>query len=223
MLRRLVLVGLMVLMSGTQLQIILGTLFSAIFLLLQVQAAPFVALSDNFLAATSSFCLVVVFLCSYAFKDAALVDLPDIQSKLSREQKRTYMVDPVVLSAILIGALFGSLVISFGIFLITLGQERKRQQREARAAKARRLRQWDSNDEAKPEPNKRSLDELIRTLHPHTNRSKPTLLPNDGPFHVFLSHNHFHGQSVMRIVKTRLCEMVPECVAAIPTLHSPHT
>ena len=36
MLRRLVLVGLMVLMSGSMLQIILGTLFSAIFLLLQV-------------------------------------------------------------------------------------------------------------------------------------------------------------------------------------------
>ena len=40
MLRRLVLVGLMVLMSGRSEQLVLGTLFAAIFLLVQVPLHP---------------------------------------------------------------------------------------------------------------------------------------------------------------------------------------
>ena len=71
MLRRFVLVGLMVYVcNGSMIQIILGTLFSTIFLLVQVQAQPYVSRLDDQLASSCSFCLVVIFLCSYAFKNA---------------------------------------------------------------------------------------------------------------------------------------------------------
>jgi hypothetical protein len=79
MLRRLVLVGLMVLAQGSMLQLFVGTLLSAAFLLFQVQASPYVQLSDNFLASASSFSLVVVFLCSGAFKQYEIFGLRDIQ------------------------------------------------------------------------------------------------------------------------------------------------
>ena len=70
MLRRLVLVGLMVLAQDSMMQIVVGTILSAIFLLFQVQAEPYKEMSDDFLASASSFCLVVVFICAYAFKVA---------------------------------------------------------------------------------------------------------------------------------------------------------
>ena len=60
MLRRLVLVGLMVLAQDSMLQLIMGTCLAAMFLLFQVQASPYRAVSDGFLASSSSFCLVVV-------------------------------------------------------------------------------------------------------------------------------------------------------------------
>ena len=48
--------------------------------------------------------------------------------------------------------------------------------------------------------------------------------PESGPFHCFLSHNWEHGQSEMRVIKTRLTEMLPgvsvflgECPASYPT------
>ena len=50
------------------LQLAMGTLLSAVFLLFQVQAAPYVAMADDFLASAASFSLVAIFLCSYAFK-----------------------------------------------------------------------------------------------------------------------------------------------------------
>ena len=47
MLRKLLLVGIMVVVaSGTTLQIVLGTLFAAIFMLFQVQASPYKEMSE---------------------------------------------------------------------------------------------------------------------------------------------------------------------------------
>ena len=70
MLRRLVLVGMMVLVRG-MMQIIMGLSLSAIFLLFQVQAKPYSDMADDFLASASSFALVMTFICSYAFKARA--------------------------------------------------------------------------------------------------------------------------------------------------------
>ena len=62
MLRRFVLVGLMVLYQDTMMQLVVGTLLAAAFLLFQVQASPYRNRSDDILASSVSFCLVVVWL-----------------------------------------------------------------------------------------------------------------------------------------------------------------
>ena len=64
MLRRFVLVGVMVIIErGTIFQITVGTIFSAVYLLVQLQAQPFRLASDNYIALSSSFSLLMLFLC----------------------------------------------------------------------------------------------------------------------------------------------------------------
>ena len=82
------------------------------------------------LAASGSFCLIVVFLVEYAFKDAALVDAPDIRAKMSREQVNVYVRNTLVLSFILVGALLGTLLISLALFVVTFRQESARLRRK---------------------------------------------------------------------------------------------
>ena len=76
--------------SGTALQVLIGTVLSGAFLLFQVQAAPFRSLSDDFLASTTSFSLQTMFLCCIAFKYAALTDEPDIRDKMNEEQTESF-------------------------------------------------------------------------------------------------------------------------------------
>ena len=52
MLRRFVLVGLMVLYQDTMMQLVVGTLLAAAFLLFQVQASPYINMSDDLLASS---------------------------------------------------------------------------------------------------------------------------------------------------------------------------
>ena len=68
-------------------QIILGTLLAAAFLLFQVLASPYAAMPNGFLASMASFFLAVFFLAATAFKYNVLTGLPDIQAKMSDEQK----------------------------------------------------------------------------------------------------------------------------------------
>ena len=69
----------MVLAQGSMLQLLLGVLLSAAFLLVQVQASPYKSVSDDFLASASSFSLVALFLCAQSFKQFELVGLEDIK------------------------------------------------------------------------------------------------------------------------------------------------
>merc|ERR1712146_574987 len=93
MVRRLVLVGLMVLMQGSIMQIYMGILLSTIFLFFQVQASPYKDKSDNFLASAASFCLVILFVCAYAFKTHALLALPDIKAMMSPALESYYVLN----------------------------------------------------------------------------------------------------------------------------------
>ena len=147
MARRFVLVGLMVLAQGSMMQLILGNLISAIFLLFQVQAAPYIGMADDFLASGCSFCLVVIFLCSFAFKDAAVFGLSDIQDKMSREQQSIYVVSQGSLTLIMMASVLGAIVLSFVLFLVQLAHEGARMRRDALASKARRLRRVDDDTE----------------------------------------------------------------------------
>ena len=69
MTRRLTLVGVFVVIEqGSLMQLMIGTAFSACYMLLQMQVAPYAETSDDFLANGCSFALVVFFLCCIAFK-----------------------------------------------------------------------------------------------------------------------------------------------------------
>jgi hypothetical protein len=79
MLRRLVLIGFLVLWQDTMLQLSVGTLLATAFLVVQIQARPYVELSNNHLATSASFCLVALFIAYLAFKQDELVGQSDVQ------------------------------------------------------------------------------------------------------------------------------------------------
>ena len=107
--RRLLLVGLMQIMveSGSALQIVLGTAFSVVFLLFQVQSSPYVSLHDDHLSTSCSFALSTIFLTSIAFKYSSLTDLRDIQEKMSEEQRQIYVMDSSLSTILLFLSIFG--------------------------------------------------------------------------------------------------------------------
>ena len=193
----------MVLVPG-MLQIVMGTIISAVFLFVQILASPHASSSDNQIASMGSFCMVMVFLCCYAFKNAALVDLPQMQERMSTELTETYVVDPIIISAILVSALFGTLLFSLLIFASTAEQEQQRLAEQARNARARRLRCVADGTEV-------SLGEPFILPKAPTDFKATYAMGNvTGTFHVFLSHVWGSGQDQMRIVKQRLLEMLPD-------------
>jgi len=176
----------MVLAQGSMLQLVMGTLLSGVFLLVQVQASPYTGLSDDYLASGCSFGLVAIFLCSYAFKDAALIGLNDIQDKMSKEQREIYVVDQAMLSLVMMSSVLGALMLSCALFVIQFANEGARMRALALASAGRRLRYKES-----------SAAVAMSALEPKH-------------FHIFLSHVWGTGQDQMRIVKQRLLEMIPD-------------
>jgi hypothetical protein len=76
--RRLTLVGVFVVIEqGSMMQLMIGTAFSACYMLLQVQASPYAETSDDFLANGSSFAVLMFFLCCIVFKVGMLWFLPE--------------------------------------------------------------------------------------------------------------------------------------------------
>ena len=72
MMRRFVLVGLFVVAQrGTVMQLFLGTTFCAVYLMVQLQARPYISRTDDFLGLSSSFCLLMLFSCCIFYKWAA--------------------------------------------------------------------------------------------------------------------------------------------------------
>ena len=162
--RKFLLVGLMVLAQGSMRQLYLGIIFAVAFLLFQVQAAPFKEQADDFLAASASFSLAVIFVVSIAFKYAAYFDLRDIQVVMSTEQNDLYVFDSGILTVLIVTSVLAALVVSVVIFVLQFTVEARRLQREKLASKARRLRF-------------RKNDEEVRA---------PAIASNG--YHLFLSH-----------------------------------
>ena len=77
----------MVLAQGSILQAFLGTLLSAMYLVFQAQAAPFLDLQDDYLATACNLCLLIIFFGSVAAKYDALVILYQIQGQMTIEEK----------------------------------------------------------------------------------------------------------------------------------------
>ena len=186
MARRLTMVGFMVLPKG-MMQLLVGTVLAAAFLLFQVQTSPYMMMSDDFLAGACSFSLVVVFLCSFVFKYSALIEQPNVQAGMTASQKGTYTISPFYVSLLMVGCVLGVLLLSFVIFLVQYFIERARLRREMIACKARRLR-------------KKETFEAIAAPPLHEGEA----------YHLFLSHVWGTGQDQMRIVKQRLLEMIPD-------------
>lgn len=201
--RRLVLVGVLITVrQGSIEQLAYGSLASLIFLACQLFAAPYRDVWDNFFAAANSLLLSIVFLTSTIYKYGALTQLNDLQGIMSIEQQDNYNPPFVTLSLVLFGASAGSFVILAFICLVLAIKERQRLRLEKHAALARRLRYVHNSSYVEPAP----LPDWPTYLIP---KSKcPPRQP--GPFHIFLSHSWAHGQDQMRIVKTRLREMIPE-------------
>lgn len=123
--RRFLLVGLFVVIQpGSMLQIVLATVVCVLYLLIQTLAAPYATTLDNFLAATTSAMLLVVFQCSIVFKYIALTDEPELQAKMSIEQRADYLPPVRLLSAIVAVSLFGAIAATIALFVVKALEER---------------------------------------------------------------------------------------------------
>jgi hypothetical protein len=100
---------------------------------------------------------------------------------------------------------------------VQLERDRRERLNNERLKSARRLRHLKDSERTKRGsevlldklPSGVAKEKLLKKLHPNTPDSELGLIPHAGPFHIFLSHNWQHGQSTMRIVKTRLRELLP--------------
>jgi len=183
MLRKFLLVGLFVnLMPGSIMQIAIGTMFTAAFLMVQLQAQPYKTDSDDYLAAASSFSLLMVFFCSVIFKYASLTASEDLQDKMSVEQKGNFIINNTLLSVILIASVLASLAFSAVLLIVQIIVEIKDR------AKLRRLKYVVTGKWVE-----------CKTLH------------DTQAFHLFLSHAWPAAQDRMRIVKARFLECLPSC------------
>ena len=180
--RKFLLVGLFVVVptQGSITQISVGTIVSAVYLMIQLQARPYKHPTDDYLATASSFGLMMLFICSIIFKYTTLTDTEDIQDKMSIEQQGDYVVSTLAISIILVASVLGSLVMVAIIAVVqTIVEVRK-----ARAL--RRLKYVKTGKWVELEP-----------------------LTDPQAFHLFLSHAWPAAQDRMRIIKARFAEALP--------------
>jgi hypothetical protein len=90
--RRLTIVGVFVVIKqGSLTQLMVGTAFSAAYMLLQMQAGPYAEPSADFLANGCSFALLIFMLCCICFKIGTLTELEGVRSVMSREQNEDFL------------------------------------------------------------------------------------------------------------------------------------
>ena len=190
MLRRFLLVGVFVVVrQGTVEQLAYGALVAILYLVIQLQAAPYRNEADQHMAAACSLCLVVLFVCCIFYKYGALTQLDDLQERMSVEQRSDYVVPYVSLSAVLLLSCAGAIIALGVIIVVQVAQEAERVRQETQAKSTRRLRRQADGKEV----------ELSAIEPAEGGRS----------YHLFLSHTWAQGQSEMRIVKDRLRELLP--------------
>jgi len=151
-------------------------------LMIQLQAKPYKNDSDDYLASSASFGLLMVFVCSIFFKYTSLTDTEAIQDKMSIEQKSDYVVSTLAISIVLIASVLGSLGVVAVIAVVQAVAE-------ARRRRALRLLKYVKTGK-----------EVV--LSP---------LADAQAFHLFLSHAWPAAQDRMRIIKARFAEALPSC------------
>ena len=176
----------MVIKPGSLLQVMLGLLFALIYLVIQHQLGPYNTLTDNFVALTSSFSLVVLFLSCVVIKVQTLIDLDDVRSRLPDSLVDVFDLPTDLILALSFGAVVACLAAAALAVSLQLSEDHRRAQLESLQQKARRLRLTANDREVDP----------------------PLIGP--GRYHLFLSHVWSTAQDQMRIVKARLREMIPD-------------
>lgn len=149
-LRRFLIVGLFVVgpyERGSIMQLALATLCASLFLVLQLVAMPYKRFFDNFLGLVSSMCLAVLFLAALMLKVGALTELGELQEAMSPEQRDVYLLDSISLGAVLLLSVIGAITAAAALLLLQFSVEMRRRWHEARAARARRLRNVDDGSE----------------------------------------------------------------------------
>ena len=196
--RKITITGFLALVEpGSLLQLYLGVVVAMCILILQLYASPYKSPGDSFLSALSASALVLSLLATLGIQLVRLVpELSTYGLELTGLNSNSLLIIVVVLigSALLVLAA-AVVMLLFGAVIVRL------------EGRARRLRIVNTDE-----------DVLLGAL-PNLQKCWPelfwdpdtvTTMPRAGPFHTFLSHNWKHGQSEMRIVKTRLREMVPD-------------
>lgn len=143
MLRRFLLVGLFVIAPynrGSLMQLAIALLTSVIYLLIQQHAKPFLKTTDDYVAISSSFSLVVLFVCCVYYRFSILTELKAINDQMSYEQRQNFVFSTVALAVILFVAVIGALGLSIGLAMHQLAGEHRLALLQRRALKARRLR-----------------------------------------------------------------------------------
>ena len=187
MLRRFLLVGLLSIVSpGSISQLMSAAVFCVLYLAVQVHAGPYKNPKDNFLALCASVSLACLFLSCIVLKLKTLVETEEVREVLSPKLRELFDVPMIYLSTAMLLSILSSLALSGAITLEQVRANVARQRRSARLAIARRLRHVKSGVE-------------VQT---------PALAMEH--FHVFLSHTWNQGDEVMRVVKQRLLEMMPD-------------
>ena len=162
MARRFFLVGVFVdVAPGTITQVAIGTLFCALFLLVQLQASPYRSRSDDYLACASSFSLLVLFLCATIYKYDALTSSEDVQSKMSLEQKDDYVMDSLLLSFCVTISVVGALASAAVILCVQVAAEA----RQRRSQKRLRYKGTDEDVVLVPPEKTMKYDGSKKTFH----------------------------------------------------------
>ena len=194
MLRRFLLVGVFVVIQpGSIQQLAYATFVTLFYLAVQLMAAPFKSLSDDFMAATSSLALSMLFVICLLYKFGALTQLRDVQEVISLDLHDDYVVPYVTFSGILWGVCMSTFV--------TLGLIVAKSAGEAALSRARtrRLLYKSSQHEVHPSndfvQNAKRLHKMINNSQLYRKDSHGRVveaaepLPTAGPFHLFLSHS----------------------------------
>jgi len=139
MLRKFLLVGIFVIFDpGTILQIAVGTIVSAAYLMIQVQAAPYKHQFDDVLAQGSNFCLLMVFFCCVIYKYDSL--LSNSQFATSSDQVKQFVTPSLLLTVVLVLSIFGSLLVAILLVVIQFALEMRNM------ARLKRLKYAKSNE-----------------------------------------------------------------------------
>jgi len=133
MLRKFLLIGLLVTIEpGSVIQIVMGTVVCATYLMVQLQAQPYAKPFDNYVAQGSSFSMLMFFFCCVLYKYDSLTASDDLKRKMSSEQKDDFLLPSTLLATVLLLSVAGSLGVAASLVVIQIGLERRLESKTSR-------------------------------------------------------------------------------------------